>query len=632
MASVTHKASYDTIILGDNMLGFRKIKWTDQKRFNRMLLANPRMKGYLSSELVFYNLFCWRKTENVQIKWFDSFGLVMCYYGSFRVFLPPIASSDASFLAGIGYIKTHFPDIPVNGLTEKMVEVILDCDALILEDDRLGEYIYLADDLIELKGVRYHRKRNQLNQFKKKYDFLFRSYQDEDQFALEQLLKTYQKQGGSTVDFSAIWEAVSCRYADYVWVDVLYVDNKMVALSVSHLSPYGHGVILFEKADIDYIGVYTAINQMVIHAHFEKAHLITRQEDLGIPALRKAKMAYHPLKKDKKYQLNFNPVVKEMHTLYQSSFDDPRPYVDQFFLNQTNLDHMYYLKQDGQIVAGQHVLKKRMRMKSLEMDIPFLVATATHPSYRLLGYMRKLMIHTISHLTEKGNSCIMLYPEDPLVYERVGFIPLVSLNPIQESWTKVPCELEVSIDTHRLNSLYQAYVSNKGAYTLRDASWYEARIQMLYVAETEYYLILSNGNPLGYALISGDTIEEWVTTFEIFPLVPGYDFSAYRFPTQEKGATGVMVRITDPLLFLRQFSAWISIDQPVCLTVKDSLLDRITSLWIRNLDGQLSIDPTNDYGVEISIQALADMIFHGASHQGIQLTKPFIYWAILDRY
>ena len=57
-----------------------------------------------------------------------------------------------------------------------------------------------------------------------------------------------------------------------------------------------NGVIhtIFEKGDVNYVGVYQTLNQVVAEKYFPDGALVNRQEDMGIEGLRKAKLSYFP--------------------------------------------------------------------------------------------------------------------------------------------------------------------------------------------------------------------------------------------------------------------------------------------------------------------------------------------------
>jgi len=60
-------------------------------------------------------------------------------------------------------------------------------------------------------------------------------------------------------------------------------------------------VIHIEKAHIEYEGSYQAINNLFLKSCSENASFVNREQDLGIPGLRKSKEAYKPHHMVKKY-------------------------------------------------------------------------------------------------------------------------------------------------------------------------------------------------------------------------------------------------------------------------------------------------------------------------------------------
>ena len=72
------------------------------------------------------------------------------------------------------------------------------------------------------------------------------------------------------------------------------VEGKIVAFSFG--APINHDTfgVHVEKADVSYEGAYTVINQE-FSAHLpEQYTYVNREEDLGIPGLRQAKLSYQP--------------------------------------------------------------------------------------------------------------------------------------------------------------------------------------------------------------------------------------------------------------------------------------------------------------------------------------------------
>ena len=60
-------------------------------------------------------------------------------------------------------------------------------------------------------------------------------------------------------------------------------------------------LIHIEKANPNIRGLYPYINQQFILNEFKNVEFVNREEDLGIPGLRKAKLSYNPHILLKKY-------------------------------------------------------------------------------------------------------------------------------------------------------------------------------------------------------------------------------------------------------------------------------------------------------------------------------------------
>lgn len=75
----------------------------------------------------------------------------------------------------------------------------------------------------------------------------------------------------------------------------LLVDGKVIAFTFG--APINHDTfgVHVEKADVNYEGAYTVINQEFASRLPEEFIYVNREEDLGIPGLRQAKLSYNPV-------------------------------------------------------------------------------------------------------------------------------------------------------------------------------------------------------------------------------------------------------------------------------------------------------------------------------------------------
>ena len=165
-----------------------------------------------------------------------------------------------------------------------------------------AEYIYLAKDFISLEGKRYHAKRNHVKKFQKLYNSTIEPYKAEDKPAIEEFerawleTKTFDEKERQSAEDE---QEVVRRWYDAVLkgeliCDVLKVEGKVVGVSIGEIMPSGNAVVLYEKGDTAYEGVYSYLANTFAKRNFSQCEYINRQEDMGIEGLRKSKLSYYP--------------------------------------------------------------------------------------------------------------------------------------------------------------------------------------------------------------------------------------------------------------------------------------------------------------------------------------------------
>ena len=69
--------------------------------------------------------------------------------------------------------------------------------------------------------------------------------------------------------------------------------------------------IRFEKALEDYAGSYQALNQLFLQNQGSDYAWVNREEDMGNPGLREAKLSYHPVRLLKKYRVEILSALRQ---------------------------------------------------------------------------------------------------------------------------------------------------------------------------------------------------------------------------------------------------------------------------------------------------------------------------------
>ncbi len=168
-------------------------------------------------------------------------------------------------------------------------------------DDGNNDYIYNASDLAELRGKKYHGKRNHITNFKKNNpDWCYEEISEDNISDCIELHTNwiYDKDQNDS-DYSLEFESVLTGFENYKKLGfkggIIRVNSKAIAYTYGEKGANGCFVSHFEKAPADIQGAYAIINQEFAKRLLEDGYeFINREEDLGIEGLRKAKQSYHP--------------------------------------------------------------------------------------------------------------------------------------------------------------------------------------------------------------------------------------------------------------------------------------------------------------------------------------------------
>jgi len=176
-------------------------------------------------------------------------------------------------------------------------------------DPNFCDYLYDADKLRQLSGKALHGKKNHFNQFCRTYpDFDYRPICIADRDEALALVKNWCDE--KTLDCMNLcqsdYRAIRQLFHDMPDLAVrggtIRIGGKMVAFSLGSLINPETAVIHFEKAETNYIGLYAAINKLVLENEFPDVRWVNREEDMGMAGLRKAKESYGPVRMIRKYE------------------------------------------------------------------------------------------------------------------------------------------------------------------------------------------------------------------------------------------------------------------------------------------------------------------------------------------
>lgn len=174
------------------------------------------------------------------------------------------------------------------------------------------DYLYSAESLRTLSGKKLHKKKNHLNNFLKNYDgrFEYRTLTCTDRDDVWVFLDKWRAQKGQEVEGHLDYEVQGTheilRNCSLLKVRMggIYIDGQMEAFSIgSYNAREKMAIIHVEKANSEITGLYQFINQQFLVHEFPEAELVNREDDMGIPGLRQAKLSYAPIGFANKYRI-----------------------------------------------------------------------------------------------------------------------------------------------------------------------------------------------------------------------------------------------------------------------------------------------------------------------------------------
>lgn len=285
---------------------FRPLQKEDKAFFEGYLSENPSS----ASEYTFTNFYIWRLADKTELTLINGNICPLAFApDKKRYFMMPMGNNKMEDTLK----KCLETSQKVIRLGEDFIGKHINGDSpFIVEEDRDNfDYIYLAKDLSELKGRKYDGKRNHLNAFLRSnafaYEKMDKSHVDECAALNEEWCRTRKRESEEYPNIECEGKVVNEALSNLEYLGltggVIKVDGKIKAFSLGERLTPDTAVIHIEKADPALRGMAQLINREFARNAWGSFTYINREQDMGHPGLRKAKLSYHPVRLEKKYSL-----------------------------------------------------------------------------------------------------------------------------------------------------------------------------------------------------------------------------------------------------------------------------------------------------------------------------------------
>ena len=442
---------------------------------DRQLIQSYTLWGERQNcDLSFANLISWKYLYNTQFAIVNDYLVFRFHYNRHLAYMMPVAKpqpqEDGTFKVkpcdecSIEVIKAIRDDsiamghpFLMMGVCNYMRDLIEQRfpDTFDIKPNRdFADYIYTREKLVNLSGKKLQSKRNHINKFKSLYpNYEYRALTPDLIPQCLALEKQWRKVSKDDTDETDLDEGLSEELRSMTrafnrWDRLglvggtIWVDNKLVAFTFGCPINQTTFDVCVEKADVNYEGAFTIINQEFVKHLPEKYFYINREEDMGDEGLRRAKESYKPdilLEKNtimEKYPLadfeDQDRIKEETRELWKLVFNDSEKFMDLYFNRVYQPKYNITCQINRHVVAALQTLPYTLLYHGSEVKTAYISGVSTHPDFRQQGVADNLMRQAHFDLFYKEVVFATLIPAEKWLYEwygRCGYAEQITCTP-----------------------------------------------------------------------------------------------------------------------------------------------------------------------------------------------------------
>jgi hypothetical protein len=248
------------------------------------------------SEFTFSGLYLFRNRYNYRVSRNGPDGgfIISGEYQQKKFFMTPCEAPGRDTLESLFDTHDYWKNIS-DTVLEASREQLESWGITVNEDRDNFDYLYSREELAELAGKKFHKKKNLVNQFLHMYAHEERPLTRELIPQAIEILDQWRQDKGGDGDYAAAREALDLFDTLPLRGYIYFADGKPAAYCLGESVAKGKMfAIHFEKAIDHYKGIYQFMNQAFAAALPRFFTHLNREQDLGNEGLRQAKMTYRP--------------------------------------------------------------------------------------------------------------------------------------------------------------------------------------------------------------------------------------------------------------------------------------------------------------------------------------------------
>ncbi|MGL5055685.1 MAG: DUF2156 domain-containing protein [Fusobacteriaceae bacterium] len=255
----------------------------------------------------FVNLLTWSEGDNIQYKIENNILYMKGNYLGESSYFFPISLNSCEEDINIAIEEILEEGYNIELIPEEWKDKLE--DKYYFEEQRpTFDYIYLMEEIAFLKGRKYIKKRNKINQFIKNNVFKYEEINENNIDLVKAFQESWmlEKDGYNIDELKKENIGIKTILENYFELNlcggVIFVNNKIIAYTIGEKIK-NQLFVYIEKADESYSGSYQGINAFFLQENNDGILTVNREDDAGLDGLRQAKESYFPYKLLKKYRI-----------------------------------------------------------------------------------------------------------------------------------------------------------------------------------------------------------------------------------------------------------------------------------------------------------------------------------------
>ncbi|MDR1546276.1 MAG: phosphatidylglycerol lysyltransferase domain-containing protein [Deltaproteobacteria bacterium] len=290
------------------VMTFKPLELADRPVFREIEKSRPLP----TSDANFSNMFMWR--SYYRFSWTEAHGclcLLARPEGRPAFGFPPLGDGDK-----VRAVEFLFENMDEPLLTRTPEAMAVELAAArpgwrLAPDPDNDDYVYLVDKIVTLSGRRMHQKKNHYNYFVQNYRYeaieVTPALHDELVEVEAKWLTSKTEKIGPDSHLRMEQEAVHVLLENFEALETcglaIRIDGRIEAFALGERLSGDTGLVHVEKGNPDVRGIYVALCSFFCRSCFGDLTYVNREQDLGLPGLRRSKESLKPDHMEKKFNV-----------------------------------------------------------------------------------------------------------------------------------------------------------------------------------------------------------------------------------------------------------------------------------------------------------------------------------------